>query len=378
MGRLYRRHSTGPWYGDFKTPEGKRVQRSLGTTDKQVARERLRLAELEATPKARGRKQTLNDAIDHMIGTLVDKAAGTVSMYQEKARRIETTLGNPSIHDVTRDMLSEYIRRRLNKEDRVHGRASPHTVKKELITIRRALQEAVDRGILTHLPPFPRFSAQYKPRETWLTPEQFELVRAELDSDHARWASLAALAGANLSEVEGQDWRDIDFTHGRIRIRGTKRLKRDRTLQMAPALRHVLEQVPAKDRHGKVVRSWKNVRRDLHRAVDRANAKLAKDAPRIPYVSPNDLRRTFASWLVQQGVPALRVATLMGHSSTRMVETVYGRLSPENLDDAIGALPLLDSPPIDHGGVTHGVTESVLILSTPVIRGHNDGSSDED
>ncbi|MGH7179913.1 MAG: tyrosine-type recombinase/integrase, partial [Tepidisphaeraceae bacterium] len=54
---------------------------------------------------------------------------------------------------------------------------------------------------------------------------------------------------------------------------------------------------------------------------------------------PNDLRRTFASWLVQQGVPLLTVATLMGHSSTRMVERVYGRLSKQNLDSAIALLP---------------------------------------
>jgi integrase len=63
----------------------------------------------------------------------------------------------------------------------------------------------------------------------------------------------------------------------------------------------------------------------------------------IPFVSPNDLRRTFASWLVQNGVPLLTVATLLGHSSTRMVEKVYGRLSAKNMDDAIAALPAFGS-----------------------------------
>jgi hypothetical protein len=43
-------------------------------------------------------------------------------------------------------------------------------------------------------------------------------------------------------------------------------------------------------------------------------------------VTPNDLPRTFASWLVQAGESLFVVATLLGHSSTRMVERVYGRL----------------------------------------------------
>lgn len=338
MAKLYRRHKDGPWYYDYLTPEGKRVQRSTRTTDKRVANERARQAELAATPQARGRKQRLSDAIDHMVTLMVDKAAGTVEMYKEKGRRIFVTLGDPLIGDITHDMLSEYIAKRLNKDDAKHGKASPHTVQKELITIRRALKLAHRRGVLPAMPVFPEFSAKYKPRETWLTPEQFSLVCAELDEGRRRWASLAALAGANLSEVEGIDWADVDLERGRMRIRGTKRETRDRVVPLAPALRHELELVPRERRAGKVVAGWGNVRRDLHRAVAAANRRHKAG---IPYVSPNDLRRTFASWLVQNGVPLLTVATLMGHSSTRMVERVYGKLSKQNLEDAIAALPRL-------------------------------------
>lgn len=59
----------------------------------------------------------------------------------------------------------------------------------------------------------------------------------------------------------------------------------------------------------------------------------------IRYVSPNDLRRTFASWLVQNGVPLHAVAKLLGHSSTRMVERGYAKLSQKNMDDAIAVPP---------------------------------------
>jgi hypothetical protein len=38
--------------------------------------------------------------------------------------------------------------------------------------------------------------------------------------------------------------------------------------------------------------------------------------------------------------PLLVIASLLGHSSTRMVEKVYGRLSAKNMDDAIAVLPV--------------------------------------
>ena len=376
MPRLYQRRSGGVWYCDFLSPDGKRIQRSTRTNDKQVAKARAREAELDSSPKARTRKQHLSDAIAHMVTLLHDKAAGTVSMYQEKARRVLVSLGDPLIGDISHDMLSEYIAKRLNKADRVHGCASPHTVQKEIITIRRALKVAHRRGALLSMPTFPEFSAKYKPRETWLTPEQFELVAAELEPKRRLWASLAALAGANLSEVEAIDWGKVDLVQNRLHIPGTKRETRRRWVPIAPALRHQLEQVPEAKRRGRVAERWGNVRRDLHRAVDTANAKAAARAAElgldpplvIPRVSPNDLRRTFASWLVQRDVPLLTVAGLMGHSSTRMVEKVYGKLSRRNFDEAIAALPLL--------GVTHGVTESVPILTTPDHSRHDPPDDD--
>lgn len=100
-------------------------------------------------------------------------------------------------------------------------------------------------------------------------------------------------------------------------------------------------------RRAAVVEPWGNVRRDLRAAVARANRNdTAVAKGRRPLASradpvhvPNDLRRTFASWLVQNDVPLLTVATLLGHSSTRMVEKVYGKLSAKNMDNAIAVLP---------------------------------------
>ncbi len=65
-----------------------------------------------------------------------------------------------------------------------------------------------------------------------------------------------------------------------------------------------------------------NIRRDLIAAC-----RAAKIAP----CSPNDLRRTHSHWLRAEGVPLELVAPMMGHASTRMVQTVYGKLSADEL-----------------------------------------------
>lgn len=353
MARIYTRHKGGTYYADYRDRDGRRVQRSMCTRDKAVAKERARAAELGDDSVARKRLR-LTEAIDGMIASMHSRAEPTKDMYREKGRRLLKTLGNPLVNEIDAAMLDRYIERRRNKDDAEHGRAADHTISKELITVRRALKFAIRSKKLHAMPAWPEFSPSYVPRKTWLKPEQFECVLSELDEKRRIWASLAALAGANSSEVEGVAWETVDFATNRLFVPGTKREPRKRWVPMAPALRERLLAVPEKLRKGKVAERWSNVRRDLHAAVDAANAFARRTAeeyrneppPTIPRVSPNDLRRTFASWLVQNGAQLLTVAALMGHTSTRMLEKVYGRLSPENLEAAIALMPALPVPTI--------------------------------
>ena len=60
-------------------------------------------------------------------------------------------------------------------------------------------------------------------------------------------------------------------------------------------------------------------------------------------MSPNELRRTFASWLKQAQVDSFVVAQLLGHSSSRMVELVYGRLGARTLESVVNRLPSVNT-----------------------------------
>jgi integrase len=54
-----------------------------------------------------------------------------------------------------------------------------------------------------------------------------------------------------------------------------------------------------------------------------------------PPATFHTLRHTYASHLVQAGVPLLFVASALGHSDTRMVEKHYGHLAPSQVADMI-------------------------------------------
>ena len=69
----------------------------------------------------------------------------------------------------------------------------------------------------------------------------------------------------------------------------------------------------------------KNVRKAFSTACRRAG---------IDNFHINDLRHTFASWLVREGVPLYVVSKLLRHSSIQMTER-YAYLAPDHLHDAV-------------------------------------------
>lgn len=66
--------------------------------------------------------------------------------------------------------------------------------------------------------------------------------------------------------------------------------------------------------------------------------KAAVEKAGIGDLRIHDLRHTFASFLVQKGVPIYQVSTLLGHSDTRITQK-YAHLAPNYLHDCMKSLP---------------------------------------
>ncbi len=337
MGRLYKR--AGRWYADFYDRASVRRRESLNTKDIQVARARLRELELATTDRGPDQTEDLSAVLDYFTGvTCAGRSAGTIRCYEQKARHLGRLLGSRRIGSLTREDIERYVSTRLGEG------AHQHTVHKELVVLRGALKSAKERGRFPgSLDVVPKFSSGYVPRTTYLTPEQFAamidalvppLPRTALPStleartarlmDRARYCMLIAYASPRRGEVEALRRDHVDLARGMIAIPKGKTV--GRPVAIAPALRPWLEGLPP----GPVVRPWHNTCRDMKRACERAG---------VPRCTPNDLRRTFASWLIQAGESNRIVADLLGHSSTRMVDLVYGKLSDATRVAAVAKLP---------------------------------------
>ena len=330
--RLFRRSKRGVWYAWFYDEQQNRVRFSTHCRNKRAAEAALSKAEQGAFGVGAGvRGYTLSDALEQLVATgCIDKSAATAEMYERKAGHLLRLLGETRrLGSLSMDAISGFIAAR-----QAEG-AKSGTIYKELVTLRRALKLARQNGKYRLDPSavIPPFRNRYQPRERWMTEAEFAALHKELTPPRQLWLLLAVFAGPRLSEVESARWEDVDFDGGWILLRGTKTQRARRRVPIAPALDVALR--AAKKESGPVVEEWGSARRDLRAACERAG---------ITHVTPNDLRRTFASWLKQSGQDSLVVAKLLGHSSTRMVELVYGHLSSKEYKSAVAVLPRLGAP----------------------------------
>lgn len=258
--------------------------------------------------------------LEHGTGGL---APATVSMYEQKLSHVGRILGEYDVNALARDDVSEYISTR--REEGAHE----NTINKELVAIRQMLKHTKSREILVADVGaiVPEFKYRYVPRDRWLERDEFDRLLVQLLPHRQLWVILAVLTGGRASEVESVQWEHVDFQRGKLLLPGTKTEKSRRWNPIAPELLKILREY--RQESGPIVRRWVNYNKDLKRACKRAKIKP---------VSGNDLRRTFGSWLVQDGAHLKVVARLMGHASTTMVDKVYGHLAERNLDEAMAGL----------------------------------------
>lgn len=81
----------------------------------------------------------------------------------------------------------------------------------------------------------------------------------------------------------------------------------------------------------KILRPWSH-------AEQFREMKEACEAAGLDYLNFHQLRHTYASTLVNAGLPLAYVAAQLGHSDTRMVEKHYGHLAPTALAEAVRKL----------------------------------------
>lgn len=153
---------------------------------------------------------------------------------------------------------------------------------------------------------------------------------------------LALLTGARKRELLDARWEDFDFNRRVWRIPMTKSGKprhvplTDETLSVLMTLRQRLPEMlvqPALIENPGVLPNLKTGKpfQSVFNSWDTARKKAG-----VPDLRVHDLRHTFASALVNQGIPIYDIQKLLGHQDIKTTER-YAHLAPDRLRNSASA-----------------------------------------
>lgn len=340
--RLYRRRkSNGEWvWWASWTKDGRTVRHSTRCTTKAAAelvvarwdRERADPVYAAAQDATFGVEAGLFLASCESAVRRNRMSAKTLGMYEQKAGTLVRLLGAElRLAAIDGETFATYLETRradfrasTTSDVRPEGKEiTSSTLYKEWVTFRGILRQAWRAQRFGRDPASLKpahFGPEYEPRKTALTWAEVDRLLASLRPERRSAVAFALATGARRSEVFAAQAGDIDRAAWRVRIRGTKTDAAAAVIPIPSLMRRVLDGVVLP------VAPWLNGRRGLIAACRRAG---------VPECTWNDLRRTFASLLVQAGVPPHLVAKLLRHKSTAMVDRVYGRQTTESIEDLI-------------------------------------------
>ncbi|MEQ9488804.1 MAG: site-specific integrase [Alphaproteobacteria bacterium] len=324
--QLYKRKGSTKWWVQYYDTDGIRRRRSTGTDDKKLAQalaakwEKDRFLEdhFGAVPDTPFREALLRYA--------QERKRANLNGYETNVKyRLQLLLDRFDGMNVAEISHREVLR---FSEDRL-ATVKPGTAQRDLATLRAILNKACREGYLVSLPTFPK-TKKVKTRCRWLTSDEEHRLMQAAPSRLRQIIAFAVDTGGRRSELLGLDWRNVDMDQSRITFVDTKNGE-DRSIRLTARARQVLLEL-GPQLSGPVF-TWKGkVMHDCRSSFDRARSAAGLKDFRF-----HDLRHTFASRLVQNGVSIYEVMHLTGHKSLAMVQR-YAHLAPDFQKSAIAAL----------------------------------------
>ena len=325
------------WYIDYYV-KGRRKRKKIGPSKKlalQVLNDvRIKIAKGEYLGIYEEKKIPFNEyAQQYLDYSKANKAQAT---YQRQDRisiaRLVSFFKDKYIFEITPQMIEKYKTMRLEK-------VSPATVNRELACLKHMYTKAIEWEYVKSNPAKGvRLLKEPPGRLRYLNPEEIERLVSAC-AGHIRPIVITALnTGMRKSEILNLRWQEIDLVNRKITVINAKN-NESRVIPINQTLYQELLGLSKRakgeyvfpDRNGY---PFKEVKTAFSSALKRAG---------IEDFRFHDLRHTFGSHLVMQGVDIRTVQQVMGHKEIRMTMR-YSHLSPEYVQEAMERLDKLWTP----------------------------------
>jgi integrase len=341
---IYKNPSTGRFEMQYTDSTGRVRWQSIrgGLREARYARAEIQTRLGRGDLIIRGNR-TLAEVGEEWLGAQHHLRPRTRGLYTTALdRHINPRLGNRRISDITVDRVAAFI-----LELQQTGLAGS-TIRGVMTPLGRILSYAARRGLIADNP-IGRLERGERPtigrREMrTLGPQEIDALLKAVIPSYRPLIATAIFTGLRQGELLGLTWADIDFANGVVHVRCQLDRSGERT---APKTPKAYRQVVLMPSLAKLVRAhklasghsrpgdpvfatltgapmyYRNVsRRGFAAAVTKAG--LDRDGqPRLRF---HDLRHTFASLLIAEGLNIVFVSRQLGHASPSFTLNVYSHL----------------------------------------------------
>lgn len=325
------------WYVDYYV-KGKRKRKKVGPSKKlaeQVLKDiHVKIAKKEYLGVYDEKRLLFADfAQEYLEYSKTNKSS---SMARNEAIHINQqfipALGQRYLFEITPQMIEKFKATRL--ED-----VTPATVNRGLACIKHMYTKAIEWGyVKTNPAKGVRFLKEPPGRLRYLEPLEVEVL-LKACAAHIHPIVVTALnTGMRKGEILNLKWGAIDLNNRRITVTNSKN-NEARVIPINGTLYQELSKLPRKSKSEYVFANGKDrplgdIKKSFATALKRAG---------IQDFRFHDLRHTFGSQLVMQGVDLRTVQQIMGHKEIKMTMR-YSHLSPGHVQEAVGKLDSLWTP----------------------------------
>jgi integrase len=325
------------WYIDYYV-KGRRKRKKIGSSKKlalQVLQDvQLKIAKGEYLGIYEEKKIPFEEYAKQYLE--YSKANKALSTYQRHDRnniaRLVSFFKDKYIFEITNQMIEKYKAMRLEK-------VAPATVNRELACLKHMFTKAIEWGYAKESPAKKVKLLKEPPgRVRYLRLEEVEkLLNACVD--HIRPIVVTALnTGMRKGELLNLRWADVDLKNRKVTVINSK----NNESRVIPINQTLYQELLALSEKAKGEYVFSN--RDGHPFGDvKKGFSSALKKAGIEDFRFHDLRHTFGSHLVMQGVNLRTVQQVMGHKDIKMTMR-YSHLSPEYVQEAMERLDTLWTP----------------------------------
>ncbi|WP_288804547.1 site-specific integrase [uncultured Novosphingobium sp.] len=329
---------------------GRERRRSTGTANgreaEAVLAAFLRERELSVRPAGPARPN------DYLIASALDLYGTLHAPHAADPKRIAYAMvplleywGDQTVDAITKQTCRNY---------KAWRKRSDGTVRRELVTLKAALNFAHSEGRLTSVPHV-ELPAKPDGRDRWLTHREAARLlnaartgRGDVRLYLPLFVLIGLYTGARASAILSLRWPDVDLDGGRIYFaRVGERKTSKRKVKGQPIPRRLLTFLRlARSRGsdlGYVVHNAGEQIKDIGGAWDgdaekRGEGSFGGACKRagLVGVSPHVLRHTCGTWMAQRGVPLHLIGGWLGHADARTTQ-LYAHHHPDHMEAALRA-----------------------------------------